>query len=52
MDLDNKNLFEVRNLRKYFTQTSGIIKKEIKSVKAVDDVSFNIKKGRNSRIGW
>ncbi|WP_038299090.1 ABC transporter ATP-binding protein [Metaclostridioides mangenotii] len=45
MDLDNKNLFEVRNLRKYFTQTSGIIKKKTKSVKAVDDVSFNIKKG-------
>jgi len=45
MDLDNKNLFEVRNLRKYFTQTSGIIKKETKSVKAVDDISFNIKKG-------
>ncbi|WP_250673727.1 dipeptide ABC transporter ATP-binding protein [Paraclostridium ghonii] len=39
------NLIEVRNLKKYFTQKSGLIKKDIKQVKAVDDVSFYIKKG-------
>lgn len=39
------NLVEVKNLKKYFTQGSGILKKNIKEVKAVDDVSFNIKKG-------
>ena len=39
------NLIEVKNLKKYFTKKSGLIKKEIKEVKAVDDVSFYIKKG-------
>jgi len=39
------NLVEVKNLKKYFTQGSGILKKDVKEVKAVDDVSFNIKKG-------
>lgn len=39
------NLIEVKNLKKYFTQSNGIIKKNIKEVKAVDDVSFYIKKG-------
>ncbi len=39
------NLVEVKNLKKYFTQGSGILKKNVKEVKAVDDVSFNIKKG-------
>ncbi len=47
METNNKveNLFEVKNLKKYFTQTAGLIKKETKSVKAVDGVSFNIKRG-------
>ena len=39
------NLIEVKNLKKYFTKKSGLLKKEIKEVKAVDDVSFYIKKG-------
>lgn len=39
------NLIEVKNLKKYFTQSSGILKKSVKEVKAVDDVNFNIKKG-------
>lgn len=39
------NLVEVKNLKKYFTQHSGILKKSVKEVKAVDDVSFYIKKG-------
>lgn len=39
------NLIEVRNLKKYFTQKNGLIKKDIKQIKAVDDVSFYIKKG-------
>ena len=39
------NLIEVKNLKKYFTKKSGLFKKEIKEVKAVDDVSFYIKKG-------
>ncbi|GKZ04128.1 hypothetical protein ANS017_29680 [Paraclostridium bifermentans] len=39
------NLIEVKNLKKYFIQKSGLIKKDVKEVKAVDDVSFYIKKG-------
>ena len=39
------NLIEIKNLKKYFTQKSGLIKKQIKEVKAVDDVSLYIKKG-------
>ncbi|MEG0134311.1 MAG: dipeptide/oligopeptide/nickel ABC transporter ATP-binding protein, partial [Clostridium sp.] len=39
------NLIEVKNLKKYFTQKNGLIKKNIKEVKAVDDVTFYIKKG-------
>lgn len=39
------NLVEVKNLKKYFTQGIGILKRDIKEAKAVDDVSFNIKKG-------
>lgn len=36
METNNKveNLFEVKNLKKYFTQTAGLIKKETKSVKS------------------
>lgn len=35
---DNKVLLEVKNLKKYFQVSGGILK-------AVDDVSFTIKKG-------
>ena len=39
-------LVEVRNLRKYFPITEGIfVKRAIANVKAVDDVSFTIRKG-------
>ena len=43
---DGDNLLEVKNLKMYFPVTSGIIfQKKIAEVKAVDDVSFSIKKG-------
>lgn len=39
------NILEVKNLRKYFsTKSQGFFKKDM-SIKAVDDVSFYIKKG-------
>lgn len=38
-----QNIIEVQNLKKYFKIEKGIIKKNIKYVKAVDDVSFVIK---------
>ena len=39
------NLLEVKNLKKYFPITGGVFSKKIGDVKAVDDISFNIKKG-------
>ncbi len=38
-------MIEVKNLKKYFYKNKGIIKKQLEVVKAVDDVSFYIKKG-------
>lgn len=40
-----KNLVVVEGLKKYFTKTSGLLGKNIQYIKAVDDVSFHIKKG-------
>ena len=40
----NENIVEVKNLKMYFPITSGIFKRKIADIKAVDDVSFNIKK--------
>lgn len=44
--MGNENLVEVKNLKKYFPIKSGVFQKEIGQVKAVDDVSFSIKKGQ------
>lgn len=41
----NENLIEVKNLKKYFFRNKGLIKKCVEVTKAVDDVSFFIKKG-------
>jgi oligopeptide/dipeptide ABC transporter ATP-binding protein len=46
---ENNILFEVRNLKKYFVKNQGIISslfgEKTKFVKAVNDVSFNVKAG-------
>mgnify|MGYP001340772991 CR=1 FL=1 len=42
---DSQNLIEVRNLVKYYPVYGGIFKRVVAQVKAVDDVSFNIRKG-------
>jgi len=42
---DNEILIEVKNLKKYFVKNKGLIKKQLEITKAVDDVSFYIKKG-------
>ena len=39
-------LFEAKNLKKYFPIKSGVMRRTVGHVKAVDDVSFAIKKGR------
>ena len=44
--MDKQVLLKVRHLKKYFPVTSGIIfQRETGSVKAVDDISFDIFKG-------
>ena len=46
MEIKDKSLVEVKNLKKYFNLRTGFIfNKAAGSVKAVDDVSFFIKKG-------
>ncbi|MEL7647165.1 MAG: dipeptide ABC transporter ATP-binding protein [Sedimentibacter sp.] len=43
---NNKDiLIEVKNLKKYFSKNKGIIRKHYEVTKAVDDVSFYIRKG-------
>ena len=43
--MEEKILLNVKNLKKYFPVSSGILEREKKFVKAVDDVSFSIRKG-------
>lgn len=43
MNKDKNNLLEVKNLKQYFEIPTGLLKS--KPLKAVDDISFNIKKG-------
>jgi len=42
----NENIITVENLKKYFPIKSGILQKTIGNVKAVDDVSFSIRKAQ------
>ena len=41
----NENLIEVKNLVKYFPIKGGIFNRTVANVKAVDNISFSIKKG-------
>lgn len=40
-----ENIIEVKHLKKYFPIRAGVIQKTVGYVKAVDDVTFDIKKG-------
>jgi len=42
---DSANLLEVRNLRKYFPIRGGVFSRVVANVKAVEDVSFNVRRG-------
>jgi len=42
----NENIVEVKNLKKYFPITAGIFQRVIGHIKAVDDVSFVIPRGK------
>ena len=46
MSGSNANLLQVRNLKKYFPITSGLIKRSRAFLRAVDGVSFGIQEGR------
>jgi len=50
MSYDRENLIEIINLKKWFPVRRGFLqslytREEVKHVKAIDDISFNIKKG-------
>lgn len=42
----NEAVIEVQNLKMYFPVTKGLLKRQVGAVKAVDDVSFTIRKGQ------
>lgn len=42
---ENESLVEVKNLKKYFALTGGVFRKVIGYVRAVDDITFKIRKG-------
>jgi peptide/nickel transport system ATP-binding protein/oligopeptide transport system ATP-binding protein len=46
----DKKLLEIRNLKKYFPITAGLLKRTVGHVKAVDDVSFYVKHGETLGI--
>ncbi|ESU32607.1 peptide ABC transporter substrate-binding protein [Bacillus sp. 17376] len=43
--VEKENLLEIRNLKTYYPVKGGFFRRTIGNVKAVDDVSFEIKKG-------
>ena len=49
--MEDKILLNVKNLKKYFPVSGGFLQKEKKYVKAVDDVSFYVKKGETFGLG-
>ena len=46
MSAQSEYLITVKDLKKYFPIKAGVIKRAVGDVKAVDGVSFNIKKGQ------
>ena len=44
-----EDLVEVGHLVKYFPVRAGLLQRVVNWVKAVDDVSFNVKKGETQR---
>jgi len=45
IETTHENLVEVSNLKKYFPIKGGIMRRTVATVKAVDDVSFHVRRG-------
>ncbi len=45
MESSDNNLLEIKNLKMYFPVTRGVFRRKVADIKAVDDISFNVKKG-------
>ena len=44
--IQNENLLEVNDMKMYFPVTAGMLfKKKVADIKALDGISFNIKRG-------
>jgi len=43
--MQNNHLIDVEKLVMYFSVTAGVLRKKVADIKAVDDISFHIKKG-------
>ncbi|MCB0160429.1 MAG: ABC transporter ATP-binding protein, partial [Caldilineaceae bacterium] len=41
----SRDILEIKNLRKYFPIRKGLMRRVVGHVKAVDDVTFSIRKG-------
>jgi len=50
MVVQNNILLEVKNLKKYFPIKAGIFRKTVGNIRAVDDISFYVKKGETLAI--
>ena len=44
---NDSTILEIHNLKMYFPVTRGLLRRKVADVKAVDDVSFSIKKGES-----
>src|SRR5215831_8031778 len=45
-----KTLLEVRNLKRYFPIRGGLLQRKVATVQAVDDVSFEVRRGETLGI--
>lgn len=50
MKTSNEILLDVKNIKKYFPIKGGILKRTVSQLKAVDDISFTVRKGETLGI--
>jgi ABC-type oligopeptide transport system ATPase subunit len=49
MNRENEIILDVQNLKKYFPIRGGLITRTVGHVKAVDGISFKLRRGGNRR---